>query len=111
MEVVILKEEKNMNNNKNMQVMSLRFKIFNAKNKLKEKDYIGRKIAEVLLVGTPSEIEAIKKEYSAEIAEARLLRENINIWEFEVSQLTEEIKKEQEEARARIMARLNKTKE
>lgn len=79
-----------MENNYFIKLHNLRTSIATAKQKLKEKDYIGRKIAEVLLIGTPSEIEAIKLEYANDIAEAKLLRESINVWEEEKKQLMAE---------------------
>lgn len=80
-----------MKDNKYLRISNLRMSIREAKQKLKEKDYIGRKIAEVLLAGTPSEIEAIKLEYANELAEAKMLRESINVWEEERRSLLAEI--------------------
>lgn len=76
-------------------VFLLRYKIAEAKKKLADKDYVGRKIAEVLLLGTDAEIIAIKQEYSDVIAEAKTLRNNINAWEAEIKKLNEEIKSNQ----------------
>lgn len=73
-------------------VFGLQFQISEAKKKLAEKDYVGRKIAEVLLLGTEAEITAIKQEYSGVIAEAKTLRENINAWEAEIKTIREQMK-------------------
>lgn len=73
-------------------VFGLQFQIAEAKKKLAEKDYVGRKIAEVLLLGTEAEITAIKQEYSGVIAEAKTLRDNINAWEAEIKTIKEQIK-------------------
>lgn len=69
-------------------------KIINLKSQLAQKDYIGRKIAEVLLTGTDAEINAIRIEYAKDIVEARNLRLQINELE---AQLTEVYLKEEEE--------------
>lgn len=69
-------------------------KIMNLKSQLAQKDYIGRKIAEVLLTGTDAEINAIRMEYAKDIVEARNLRLQINELD---AQLTEAYLKEEEE--------------
>lgn len=65
----------------------LQANILIAKSKLKNKDYIGRKIAEVMMYGTPEEISAVKQEYAEDIAEAKLLRQQINDWQEELDKL------------------------
>ena len=67
------------------------------KNKLKEKDYIGRKIAEVLLVGTEAEKCEITIEYSKDIVEAKKLREQINELEAQLTVLYEEEEKQRKQ--------------
>lgn len=59
-----------------------------AKSKLKEKDYIGRKIAEVMMYGTQEEIEAVKQKYAPDIEEAKELRKQINEWQAELDALS-----------------------
>ena len=73
------------------QLRILTTKIARAKAKLSSKDYVGRKIAEVLLLGTEAEIAAIKQEYSSVIAEAKTLRDNINAWEAEKEAIRKEM--------------------
>lgn len=80
------------NYNNFLEIFKLSGKITQAKKQLAEKDYIGRKIAEVLLTGTSTEIADIKKEYEAEIAEAKTLRKNINTWQEEIKKLRNEVK-------------------
>lgn len=75
------------NYNNFLEILKLSGKIAQAKKQLAEKDYIGRKIAEVLLVGTDSDVKAIREEYSADIAEANVLRKNINTWQEEIKKL------------------------
>lgn len=58
-----------------------------AKANLKNKDYIGRKIAEVMMYGTQEEIEAVKQEYAADIEEAKELRKQINEWQEQLKNL------------------------
>lgn len=67
-----------------MEYQSLTANILLAKKKLKEKDYIGRKIAEVMMYGTQEEIEAIKLEYASDVEEAKQLRQQINEWEAQL---------------------------
>ena len=52
--------------------------ISKAKSELSAKDYVGRKISEVLLYGTAEEIESIRVEYSEVIANAKVLRDTVN---------------------------------
>lgn len=82
-------------------------KITNLKSQLAQKDYIGRKIAEVLLTGTDAEINAIRIEYAKDIVEARNLRLQINELD---AQLTEAYLKEEEE-RERLRLEEEKKKE
>lgn len=82
--------------NNTFKIFILRHKIVAAKKKLADKDYVGRKIAEVLLLGTEAEITAIKQEYSGVIAEAKTLRENINAWEAEIKTIKEQMKSNQQ---------------
>lgn len=77
--------------NNTFKIFILRHKIAEAKKKLSAKDYVGRKIAEVLLLGTEAEITAIKQEYSSVIAEAKTLRANINAWEAEMESIRKEL--------------------
>lgn len=74
------------------QLRLLNIQIIKAKRKLAAKDYVGRKIAEVLLLGTEAEIAAIKQEYADVIAEAKELRANINSWEVEMKLIREQMK-------------------
>lgn len=67
-----------------MDYQSLTANILLAKKKLKEKDYIGRKIAEVMMYGTQEEIEAVKLEYANDVEEAKQLRQQINEWEAQL---------------------------
>lgn len=67
-----------------MDYQSLTANILLAKKKLKEKDYIGRKIAEVMMYGTQEEIEAVKLEYASDVEEAKQLRQQINEWEAQL---------------------------
>lgn len=67
------------------------------KNKLKEKDYIGRKIAEVLLVGTEAEKCEITIEYAKDIVEAKNLRKQINELEAQLTVLYEEEEKQRKQ--------------
>lgn len=73
-----------------MDYQSLTANILLAKKKLKEKDYIGRKIAEVMMYGTQEEIEAIKLEYASDVEEAKQLRQQINEWEEQLKTLNNE---------------------
>lgn len=77
-----------------MNSKKIKEKIMNLKSQLAQKDYIGRKIAEVLLTGTDAEINAIRIEYAKDIVEARNLRLQINELD---AQLTEAYLKEEEE--------------
>ena len=77
------------------QLRLLNIQIIKAKKKLAAKDYVGRKIAEVLLLGTEAEIAAIKQEYADVIAEAKELRANINSWEAEMKLIREQMKSNQ----------------
>jgi chromosome segregation ATPase len=81
--------------NNTFKIFTLRHQIAEAKRKLSAKDYVGRKIAEVLLLGTEAEITAIKQEYSSVIAEAKTLRDNINTWEAEIKTIREQMKSNQ----------------
>lgn len=76
------------------QMKRLRFQIERAKRKLSSKDYVGRKIAEVLLMGTEQDVENIKKEYKSIIEEAAVLRAEINKWEEELNTLKLTIRNE-----------------
>ena len=67
-----------------MENYGLTTKILLAKRKLKEKDYIGRKIAEAMMYGTQEEIEAVKLEYANDVEEAKQLRQQINEWEAQL---------------------------
>lgn len=77
--------------NKLQELRYLSVQIARAKTKLSSKDYVGRKISEVLLMGTQQEIDAIKKEYATVLAEAKILRENINKWQSEMEAIRKEM--------------------
>ena len=58
-----------------------------AKEELRKKDYIGRKIAEALLYNNETKLAEYKEIYSTDIANADILRQKINEWEAELEAL------------------------
>lgn len=59
-----------------------------AKEELRKKDYIGRKIAEALLFNDEVKLIELRAQYREEIENANALRESINQWQAELDELS-----------------------
>lgn len=59
-----------------------------AKEELRKKDYIGRKIAEALLFNDEVKLIELRAQYREEIENANALRESINQWQTELDELS-----------------------
>lgn len=59
-----------------------------AKEELRKKDYIGRKIAEAMLMQNDVKLAELRTQYAADIENADLLRQNINQWQAELDELS-----------------------
>lgn len=70
------------------QVRKLNRQIELAKQELRKNDYIGRKIAEALLMQNDVKLAELRTQYAAEIENADLLRQKINEWQAELDALS-----------------------
>lgn len=70
------------------QIRKLNRQISYAKEELRKKDYIGRKIAEAILMQNDVKLAELRTQYAADIENADLLRQNINQWQAELDALS-----------------------
>lgn len=73
---------------KTEKIRKLNRQITLAKEELRKKDYIGRKIAEALLMQNDVKLAELRTQYAADIENADLLRQNINQWQAELDELS-----------------------
>ena len=73
---------------KGEQKKKLRRQIALAKEELRKKDYIGRKIAEALLFNDEVKLIELRAQYREEIENANALRNSINQWQAELDELS-----------------------
>ena len=73
---------------KGEQKKKLRRQIALAKEELRKKDYIGRKIAEALLFNDEVKLIELRAQYREEIENANALRNSINQWQIELDELS-----------------------